>query len=104
MSALPTPRTRLSVVTIVRDAEKALRETLESIRGIADEIVVCDTGSADDTVKVVASLATKVLQFEWDDDFAAARNACLEHVAGDWILGSTRASGSTLKTARDCGR
>jgi Tfp pilus assembly protein PilF len=86
MSGLQTPRPRLSVVTIVRDVEQELGETIESIREIADEIVVCDTGSTDGTVSVAAGLATKVLEFAWNDDFSAARNACLEHVTGDWVL------------------
>lgn len=79
-------RPRLSVALIVRDAEQMLEETLESVREIADEIVVCDTQSTDKTVKVAARLATRVVQFRWNDDFSAARNACLEHLTGDWVL------------------
>jgi tetratricopeptide (TPR) repeat protein len=71
---------------IVRDAEQLLTETLDSVREIADEIVVCDTQSADKTVEVAARLATRVVQCPWTDDFSAARNACLEHVTGDWVL------------------
>jgi tetratricopeptide (TPR) repeat protein len=77
---------RLSVVMIARDAEQLLTETLESVRDIADEIVVCDTQSSDNTVEVAARLANRVIQCPWTDDFSAARNACLEHVTGDWVL------------------
>ena len=46
----PTNRPRLSVVLIVRDAEELIVTTLRSISSIADEIVVADTGSSDQTV------------------------------------------------------
>ena len=86
MTDQQTSRPRLSVAMIVRDAEQLLRETLDSVREIADEIVVCDTQSADKTVEIAARLATRVVQCPWTDDFSAARNACLEHVTGDWVL------------------
>jgi tetratricopeptide (TPR) repeat protein len=86
MTDQPGSRPRLSVATIVRDSEHLLADTLQSVREIADEIVVCDTGSTDQSVEVAARLATRVAQYCWSDDFAAARNACLEHVTGDWVL------------------
>jgi tetratricopeptide (TPR) repeat protein len=86
MADSDSARSTLSVAMIVRNAEEILADTLDSVRSIADEIVVCDTGSTDATVDVAARLATKVLAFPWDDDFSAARNACLEHISGDWVL------------------
>jgi tetratricopeptide (TPR) repeat protein len=79
-------RPRLTVAAIVRNEEQTLAGTLESVRDVADEIVICDTGSTDATASVAARFATRVLKYDWHDDFAAARNACLEHVTGDWIL------------------
>jgi len=79
-------RPQLSVAMIVRDAQAALAETLHSIRQIADEIVICDTGSTDGTVPLARNAATKVVQRPWDDDFSAARNECLAHCCGDWVL------------------
>lgn len=86
MSDTETVRPTLSVAMIVRNAEQIVCNTLDSVRSIADEVVVCDTGSTDATVDVVTGRATKVLAFPWNDDFSAARNACLEHVTGDWVL------------------
>lgn len=82
----PARSTRLTVAMIVRDAADLLRDSLESIQSIADEIVVADTGSADTTVDVAQSLGAKVVECEWQDDFAVARNFCLSHVGGDWVL------------------
>lgn len=71
---------------IVRDAADRLPETLDSIRHIADEILVMDTGSMDTTVQLAQQGGAIVIQSDWHDDFSMARNACAEHVNGDWIL------------------
>ena len=82
----PARSTRLTVAMIVRDAADLLRDSIESVQSIADEIVIADTGSADSTLDVARSHGAKVVECEWKDDFSAARNFCLSHVTGDWIL------------------
>lgn len=77
---------KLSVAVIVRDAEDCLAATLDSVRNLADEIVVLDTGSRDSSVRIARQKATKVVSHVWTDDFAAARNAALAEVTGDWVL------------------
>jgi len=77
---------RLSVAIIVRDAADALRETLSSIKSMADEVVVADTGSQDQSLAVAKEFDAKVVETHWNDDFSAARNFCLSHVTGDWVL------------------
>ncbi|MHC4177407.1 MAG: tetratricopeptide repeat-containing glycosyltransferase family 2 protein [Planctomycetota bacterium] len=79
-------RPRLSVAIIVRDEQPLLAASIESVRPIADEIVVLDTGSTDRTVAVAEQLGAVVGRAAWNDDFAAARNRCLEQATGDWIL------------------
>ncbi len=79
-------RPRLSVAMIVRDEEAVLAESIESIRAIADEIVVLDTGSSDQTATLAEQLGAKVGHMAWGFDFAAARNRCRELATGDWIL------------------
>jgi glycosyltransferase involved in cell wall biosynthesis len=79
---LPT----LSVCMIVRDAAKNLTLCLDSVRKVADEIIIVDTGSRDDTVEIARKYTDKIYFFPWRDDFAAARNESLKHATGDWIL------------------
>lgn len=81
-----TTKPSLAVAMIVRDEEKGLPRSLASVQAIADEIIVVDTGSRDDSKTIAASFGAKVFDFEWCDDFAAARNACLRQVSCDWIL------------------
>jgi hypothetical protein len=74
------------VATIARDAEGTVGAALESVRSIADEIVVVDTGSKDRTRELARKGASKVVDFRWADDFAAARNFALAQLTGDWVL------------------
>jgi len=85
-SADQTGRPRLSVAMIVRNEEDVLAASIESVRTIADEIVVLDTGSTDQTAALARQLGAAVDSSSWRDDFSAARNRCLERVTGDWVL------------------
>jgi len=76
----------LSVAIIARNEAENLPRALESVRTVADEIVVTDTGSTDATVKIAKSFGARVTTFSWCDDFSAAYNFCLDQVRGDWVL------------------
>ena len=71
---------------IVRDAALDLPACLESVRGVADEIVIGDTGSADNTVDLARTLGARVISIPWENDFARARNLALAEVHTDWVL------------------
>jgi tetratricopeptide (TPR) repeat protein len=71
---------------IVRDEEAFLRDCLASARGVADEIVIVDTGSHDATIPIAREFGAHVVEYAWDDDFAAARNRALEAASGEWML------------------
>lgn len=82
---LPEPP-KLSVCMIVRDEENVLPRCLNSIRDIADETIIVDTGSRDNTIDIAEHFGADVYRFTWCDDFSAARNETLVHATGDWIL------------------
>jgi glycosyltransferase involved in cell wall biosynthesis len=71
---------------IVRDAERDLPDCLASVRGLVDEIVIADTGSADSTREIAVRQGARLLQIAWNDDFAQARNQALAVVLADWVL------------------
>jgi glycosyltransferase involved in cell wall biosynthesis/Tfp pilus assembly protein PilF len=77
---------RISVSMIVKNEEKMLPDCLESIKDIADEIIIVDTGSSDRTKEIANVYNAKLFDFKWIDDFSAARNHALKHCSGDWIL------------------
>lgn len=76
----------LSVCMIVKNEAESLPDCLASLGDLPQEIVVCDTGSTDETVAVAQSLGATVQEIPWTDDFAAARNASLKFVTCDWVL------------------
>jgi glycosyltransferase involved in cell wall biosynthesis/tetratricopeptide (TPR) repeat protein len=79
-------RHHLSVCLIVKNEARFLGRCLASVKGLAHQIVVVDTGSTDRTVEIAREHGAQVHSFAWCDDFSAARNAAMEHVTGDWVL------------------
>ncbi|MFQ3626162.1 MAG: tetratricopeptide repeat protein [Cyanobacteriota bacterium] len=71
---------------IVRDEAERLGRCLQSVATVADELIVVDTGSVDDTVAIAQSFDAKVFSMPWQNDFAIARNESLRHATGDWVL------------------
>ena len=71
---------------IVRDNARTLPACLESIRPWVDEMVIVDTGSVDETPRIVESFGGRLFHFPWCDDFSAARNESLRHALGDWLF------------------
>jgi hypothetical protein len=76
----------LSVCLLTRNEEEHLARAVRSVSGVADEVIVADTGSRDRTLQIAAELGTRVLHFPWEDDFAAGRNFCVEQAREKWVL------------------
>lgn len=77
--------TKISVVIIARDNEVEIARCLNSVKG-ADEIIVLDTGSIDQTPQIAIKHRARVYYARWNDDFAEARNKALDYTANPWIL------------------
>jgi GT2 family glycosyltransferase/tetratricopeptide (TPR) repeat protein len=82
----PEREVLLSACMIVKDEEANLPSCLAALEGVVDEVVIYDTGSSDDTVRLAREAGATVLEGYWDDDFARARNAALDACSGQWIL------------------
>ncbi|HEV2473005.1 MAG TPA: glycosyltransferase, partial [Chthonomonadales bacterium] len=79
-------RPKISLCMIARNEKRVIAECLKSIMPYVDEAIVVDTGSTDDTMEIARSLGARVYEFEWCDDFSAARNESLKYATGDWIF------------------
>ena len=75
----------VSVCMIVKNEEKLLRRCLDSLAGIYDELVIVDTGSTDRTKEIAWEYTDEVYDFEWVNDFAAARNFAFSKCTKDYI-------------------
>lgn len=76
----------ISLCMIVKNEEATISRCLQSVEQIADEIVIVDTGSTDKTKELVSQFTDKIFDFEWIDDFAAARNYAFSKATQDYIL------------------
>lgn len=77
---------KLAVLILTKNEEKNLAETIRSVKDIADEVVVIDSGSTDRTVEIAKSLGARVAVRPWDNDFSAQRNFALEQTDASWVL------------------
>lgn len=75
----------ISCCMIVKNEEKILARCLDSIRDLVEEIVIVDTGSTDRTKEIAARYTDRIYDFEWIDDFAAARNFAFSKATKDYI-------------------
>ena len=90
MSSAPA---RLAVCMMVRDEQSMLPGALDSIVGLADELVVVDTGSQDATMDLVrawsrrhAEVRVVLRSHSWQKDFSLHRNQTLKYATSDWCL------------------
>lgn len=83
---MPAKESSLSLCMIVRNEAFFLRDCLSQAAPHVDDIVIVDTGSSDNTRDIAREFTDRLYEFEWRDDFAAARNHALERADGDWII------------------
>lgn len=75
----------LSVLIIAKNAGSKLEDCLKSISSLADELVIVDTGSTDNTVEIAKKCGAKIFKNK-GNDFATWRNEAAKHARGDWLF------------------
>ena len=76
----------VSCCMIIKDEEKYLARCLNSVKPIVDEIIVVDTGSSDRSINIATAFGARVFEYDWENDFADARNFSISKASGEWIL------------------
>ncbi|MBC8274023.1 MAG: glycosyltransferase [Chloroflexi bacterium] len=74
----------ISLVMIVKDEEKVLRRSLDSVKAIVDEFVIVDTGSSDSTKDVIKEYGQ--LYERPFTNFVETKNEALKLANSDYIL------------------
>lgn len=77
---------QISACVIVKNEAANLLAWLNCMQQVADEIIIVDTGSTDDTIAIAKNAGAKVYDFPWINDFAAAKNYALAKAKGKWII------------------
>lgn len=80
----------LSIGMIVKNEIRCIEKCLKALQPLRDtipcQLVIADTGSTDGTREIAEKYADILFDFEWINDFAAARNAVLDHCVGKWYM------------------
>ena len=76
----------ISVCIITKNEQENIQRCLKSLMQYEMEIIVVDTGSTDNTKDIVQRYTDKVFDFEWCDDFAAAKNFAISKATADYIM------------------
>jgi len=76
----------LTLCLIVKNESEKLAKCLNSFAGVYSELVIVDTGSSDDTIKIAEEFNASIYSFEWVEDFSKARNFALSKVSTEWVM------------------
>lgn len=77
---------KVSVVINTLNEEKNIKKCIESVLGFADEILVCDMHSKDNTVNIAESLGARVIFHRRETHVEPARYFAISSAMGEWIL------------------
>lgn len=75
----------LSVVIITRNEAHIIGNTLQSLQGITDNIVIVDSGSTDDTISICKKFNAHIIETTWDG-YGINKNKGIDAAKNDWIL------------------
>jgi len=74
----------LSVIIITKNEEINIRRCLESVQW-ADEIIIVDSGSTDNTLAIAREFTDKIYEADWLG-YGVQKQRALSYATGDWVL------------------
>jgi glycosyltransferase involved in cell wall biosynthesis len=79
-------KSTLSVVLATRNEEKNIADCLDSVKNIADEIIVYDEYSTDKTREIAKRYGARVFKFKHKRNFHETKQRAINKASGKWIL------------------
>lgn len=76
----------IGAAIIVKNAEATIARALDSLKGFAEQIIVVDTGSTDQTPQTCSRFGAELHFWKWTDNFSEARNYALDRIRTDWVI------------------
>ncbi|MBT6467264.1 MAG: glycosyltransferase, partial [Kordiimonadaceae bacterium] len=78
---------KISFCLITKDEQVNIERCLKSLNKVKNkQIIIVDTGSSDNTIKIAKTFGAEIYHHEWNNDFSEARNQSLEYARGDWVM------------------
>lgn len=75
---------KLSVIIITKNEANNIRRCLESVK-FANEIIILDSGSTDNTINICREYTDKVYETDWPG-YGPQKNRALKKATGEWVL------------------
>ncbi|MEM7755638.1 MAG: DEAD/DEAH box helicase [Planctomycetota bacterium] len=79
------PRLPISIVTVCKNNERTVGAVVDSVRGWAGEIIALDSGSTDQTKRILADAGARVVDVQWQGH-VRTKQAALVEAAQPWVL------------------
>lgn len=77
--------TKFSIIIVAKDAGAKIGHLLQSVKNLSDDIVVCDTGSTDNTINIALASGAKVYSIPWKG-YGRSKNIAIQFATYNWIL------------------
>lgn len=79
-------KSKITVAVITKNEEKNIAKCIDSAGTWADEIIVVDGYSEDQTVSIAKKMGARVIEHKFEGNFARERNLGIENASGEWVL------------------
>ena len=76
---------KFSIVIVVKNGADTIGRLLQSLQGLSDDVIVCDTGSSDNTLDIARNAGAFVHSIPWEG-YGKSKNAAIDYAKYDWIL------------------
>ena len=83
----------ISACMMVKNEEELLEDCLNSLKGTVDELCIIDTGSTDNTIKIINDFSNnqydvrvRFKEIPWNDDFSWMRNQSIDMATTRWVF------------------
>ena len=75
----------VSVIIVAKNEADVIGKCLESVKGLSNDIIVCDTGSTDNTIEIAREKGAEIIQLPWQG-YGQTKNTINTYAKYDWIL------------------
>jgi glycosyltransferase involved in cell wall biosynthesis len=82
---MPDTRIKLSVIIITKNEDDRIGNCLKAVEGLADEVVVVDSGSTDKTIDIARAMGAKVVHNDWVG-YGPQKRFSEDCATNDWVL------------------